>query len=137
MWQALIPVASSLIERLFPDPKEAERAKLELLKMEQEGELQRLATAKELALGQIEVNKAEAQSGSLFIGGWRPAIGWLCAGAIGYQYILNPIAAWYAMNNGLTAPPSVPSDDLFELVMLMLGVAGLRTFEKFKGVAKG
>jgi hypothetical protein len=136
MWQALIPVASSLIERLFPDPKEAERAKLELLKMEQEGELQRLAVSKELALGQVEINKAEAQTGNMFIGGWRPMIGWICAGAIGYQYIINPLVAWYAMNNGLTTPPSVPSDDLFELVMLMLGVAGLRTFEKFKGVAR-
>ena len=136
MWQAVVPIVGSLIERLFPDPADQEKAKLELFKMEQEGRLAELTASKDIALAQIDTNKTEAATGNMFIGGWRPFIGWTCGVAVGYQYVLHPILAWYAMSNSLPTPPTVPSDDLFELVMLMLGVAGLRTFEKVKNVAR-
>lgn len=136
MWQAVVPVIGSVIERLFPDPADQDRAKLELFRLEQEGRLAELTASKELALGQMDVNRAEAGTGNLFIGGWRPFIGWVCGVAVAYQYLLHPLMVWYATSNGMPAPPSVPSDDLFELVMLMLGVAGLRSFEKVKGVAR-
>ena len=136
MWQAIVPVVGSLIERLFPDPADQEKAKLELFKMEQEGRLAELTASKDLALAQIDTNKTEAATGNMFIGGWRPFIGWTGGVAVAYQYVLHPLVAWYAMSNALPTPPTVPSDDLFELVMLMLGVAGLRTFEKVKSVAR-
>ena len=136
MWQAVVPIVGSLIERLFPDPADQEKAKLELFKMEQEGRLAELTASKDIALAQIDTNKTEAATGNMFIGGWRPFIGWTCGVAVGYQYVLHPMLAWYATSNALPTPPTVPSDDLFELVMLMLGVAGLRTFEKVKNVAR-
>ena len=129
MLPALIPLISSVLDRVLPDENSKAQATAELLKMQQQGDLQ-------LSLAQIDVNKAEAQSSSVFVAGWRPAIGWICASAIGYQYVLHPLLTWFALNHGLSVPPSVPSDDLFELVMLMLGVAGLRSYEKIKGVTR-
>jgi Holin of 3TMs, for gene-transfer release len=79
---------------------------------------------------QAEVNVAEAQSGSLFISGWRPAIGWIGAGGLFYLYVFRPIA----IGLGWSGLPGI-DNGLYELVLSLLGFGGLRTFEKIKGVA--
>lgn len=94
-------------------------------------------------LAQLEVNKAEASTGSLFIGGWRPAIGWIGASAMAYQFLLYPIAMWiwvYLQGIGwipkeLAPPPVLEADTLWVILSGMLGIAGLRSVEKVKGVA--
>jgi hypothetical protein len=126
---AFIPIIGQIIDKLFPDETKANEAKLELAKLQQQGELQ-------LMLGQIQINKAEAQTGSLFIGGWRPAVGWICAIALAYEFVLMPLFAWASLNFGWQSPPHLVMDGLMELVLAMLGVAGLRTVEKIQGVAK-
>ena len=86
---------------------------------------------------QMAVNQAEAGNASLFVAGWRPAVGWLCAAAIGWQYVGVPLGLWaaYATGHAIPAPPPV-DEHLWELLVGMLGLGGLRTLEKVKGVAK-
>jgi hypothetical protein len=94
--------------------------------------------AQQLALSQIEVNKAEAASGSLFKGGWRPFIGWVCGFAFAYHFILQPILVFGTLAAGISLPP-LPEFDMSQMMPVllgMLGLGGLRTFEKHKGVSK-
>lgn len=94
--------------------------------------------AQELAKGQLEINQAEAASGSIFKGGWRPFIGWVCGTAFAYHFILQPIIVFGVTVAGVTLPP-LPEFDmatLMPVLMGMLGLGGLRTFEKTKGVSK-
>ena len=94
--------------------------------------------AQELALSQIEVNKAEAQSGSLFKGGWRPAVGWVCAIAFLYHFLLKDIIIFVCAFVGVDVP-DLPDFDMSTLLTVlggMLGIGGVRTYEKQKGLTK-
>ena len=85
-------------------------------------------------LGQAETNKIEAQSTSIFIAGWRPCIGWICAVGIGVEYIIRPVADWIAAMVGKTVEtPALDVGQLIALVVAMLGIAGYRTLEKSSG----
>ena len=94
-------------------------------------------------LAQIEVNKVEAASSSVFVAGWRPAIGWIGAAAMAYQFLLYPLMLWgwtYFQGTGwipkeLQPPPVLEADQLWVVLSGMLGIAGLRSVEKVKGVA--
>lgn len=95
-------------------------------------------------LAQIEVNKAEAAHSSVFVAGWRPAIGWIGAAAMAYQFLLYPLMLWgwtYLQGMGwipreLTPPPVLDADQLWVILSGILGIAGMRSFEKTKGVAR-
>ena len=94
--------------------------------------------AQELAKGQIDINKAEAASGSIFKGGWRPFIGWVCGVAFAYHFILQPFLIFGFAAVGAEIPP-LPEFDMgtmMPVLMGMLGLGSLRSFEKYKGVAK-
>jgi hypothetical protein len=94
-------------------------------------------------LAQIGVNQVEAQHSSIFVAGWRPAIGWIGAAAMAYQFLLYPIMLWgwvYFQGTGwipaeLTPPPVLDADQLWVILSGILGIAGMRSFEKTKGVA--
>lgn len=94
-------------------------------------------------LAQIEVNKVEAASSSVFVAGWRPAIGWIGAAAMAYQFLLYPMFLWvwtYLQGTGwipkeLQPPPVLDADQLWVILSGILGIAGMRSFEKTKGVA--
>lgn len=81
---------------------------------------------------QAEVNRVESQHRTLFVSGWRPMIGWLCAAGLAIVFVVNPVLAW-ALN---TAGPEIPLEYLMELVIGMLGLGTLRTVEKLSGRAK-
>jgi len=126
---AALDLGNTLITRLFPDPAQAANAKLELLKLQQSGDLAQMTA-------QTDINKVEASNTSIFVSGWRPAIGWVCALALAYQYLIRPLASTFAGIAGITIPPLPGLDDnLWQLMMGMLGMGGLRTFEKVQGVA--
>lgn len=93
--------------------------------------------AQELAKGQLEINKAEAASGSIFKGGWRPFIGWVCGAAFAYHFILQPIIVFGVTVAGVTIPelPEFDMGTLMPVLMGMLGLGGLRTVEKLQGRA--
>lgn len=110
-------------------------------RMQLELESRKLDQAIDLA--QIEVNKVEAASNSVFVAGWRPAIGWIGASAMAYQFLLYPMLLWgwtYLQGTGwipkeLTPPPVLDADQLWVILSGILGIAGMRSFEKTKGVA--
>jgi hypothetical protein len=93
--------------------------------------------AQEVAKGQMEVNKAEAQSGSVFKGGWRPFIGWTCGAAFAYHFIIQPFLIFAITVFGLDLPalPDFDMSALMPVLLGMLGLGGMRSFEKSKGVA--
>jgi hypothetical protein len=134
MWQLLIPAVAQILDKVIPDPQQAADAKLKALEIVQRGELAVLDADLKLALGQIEVNKAEATTDN-FRGGWRPSAGWVCVFGLGYQFILQPLLPWVVQLFGKTVPPLPPidNDTLFTLLAGMLGLGGLRTFERVKG----
>ena len=126
---AALDLGNTLISRIFPDPAQAADAKLKLLELQQNGELATMTA-------QTDINKEEAKSASIFVSGWRPAIGWVCALALFYQYLLKPLAIGLLPTFGIVAPPLPGLDDnLWQLMMGMLGMGGLRTMEKMQGVA--
>jgi hypothetical protein len=121
---AILGIGGKLIDKLIPDPAAKDAAKLELLKLQQSGELAAMTA-------QTEINKVEAASSSIFVSGWRPAIGWVCAAAMCYQYLVRPfLAAFYPV---LVFPGL--DENLWQLMAGLLGLGGLRTFEKLNNVA--
>jgi len=131
MLQALIGPVTGLLDKFIPDAAEKARLAHEIATMAEK-------QAHELALAQIEVNKAEAASASVFKGGWRPFIGWVCGTAFAYHFVLQPLLVFIIAVYGLQVP-DLPEFDMASLMTVlggMLGLGGLRTFEKAKGVAK-
>ena len=94
--------------------------------------------AHELAMGQIEINKEEAKSRNIFIAGWRPFVGWTCAIALAYHFVLNPLILFIASWTGAVIPelPAFDMDSLMTVLLGMLGLGGLRTYEKKAGLTK-
>jgi len=124
---------SKIIDKIWPNKDEAEKAKLALAQLQQTGELQKLAQDFELAKGQSVINTEESKSPSLFVSGWRPAIGWICGMALFYNYIFMPLFTYVAVWIGnAPAMPALESGELMTLLFGMLGLGGLRTYEKTK-----
>jgi hypothetical protein len=131
----LLSIGSKLIDRLIPDKEQQAAAKLKLIELEQAGDLKALESDMQIALAQIDVNKAEASSPSLFKGGWRPAIGWVGALGLFYQFIAQPLLAWYSSFLMLpAAPPVLDLGDLLTILGGMLGLSGMRSWERVRGV---
>jgi len=130
----IFSVGTKLIDRLFPDKMAAEAAKLKLVELQMSGELAQLAAETELAKGQMDVNRAEAQHASTFVAGWRPSVGWICSAGLAYQFIVHPFLGWAALFNDYPLPPPIDTTELMILLGGMLGFGGFRTYEKLKGV---
>ena len=131
----LFSAAQSLIERFFPDPEKKAAAQLELLKMQQTGELAQLASETDLAKLQIQVNVEEAKSTNWFVAGWRPGIGWVCGAGLAYASLIEPFARFIAkVWFGYTGEFPVISTDLtLQILMGLLGLGAMRSVEKIKG----
>jgi hypothetical protein len=134
---AVIGAVAGIIEKIIPDPQAAAAAKIKMFELAQQGELADLHANLQLALAQTEVNKEEARDPSIFKSGWRPAAGWLCVAGFGYMTILRPLLPWVATLAGFPVPP-LPAIDTVEIgAMLfgMLGLGGMRSFERSRGKA--
>lgn len=136
MWQLLIPAVTGILDKILPDPAQAADAKIKVLEMAQRGELALLDADMKLAMGQMEVNKVEAGT-DLFRGGWRPATGWACVFGLVYQFLLQPILPWAVALFGVTVPPlpAIDNETLMVLLAGMLGLGGMRSFERVRGKA--
>lgn len=119
----VLEVAGPIIDRFFPDPEKRAQVRNQLIQTLIQGDV-----------AQMEVNKAEAASGSLFVAGWRPFIGWIMGVCVMYVFLLAPIAqAIVSIWRPEFHMPAV-NDHLWELVFGMLGMGALRSFDKFQGV---
>ena len=132
---AILDIGSKLVDKFFPDPAQAEQAKLKLLEMNQNGELAQLAAATDLAKLQIQTNIAEA-AGNWFTAGWRPFIGWICGVSLCYVAIIEPIARFVAQVwfHYTGAFPTINTDLTMQVLLGMLGLGAMRSAEKIKGV---
>ena len=85
---------------------------------------------------QVEVNKVEAASTNMFVAGWRPFAGWVCGAGLAYTFIVRPLLPWVVALFGFTVPelPAIDGDALMTLLLGMLGLGGLRTVEKVRGL---
>jgi len=120
-----------VVDRLVPDKAGQLEARMELEKIMVQ------ATNAEL-VAQIEVNKVEAANPNLFVSGWRPACGWICGAALGYNFILHPLIGYTLVfvSPDVAAPPAIDLGPLMTVLLGMLGLGGLRTYEKSQGVAR-
>src|ERR1700704_2573287 len=97
MWEMLIPLFGKIFDKVMPDPAAAAAAKLEVMRLAQTGELAQLTADTQLAVAQIDVNKAEATNPSLFVSGWRPFIGWVCGTGCAWNWVGLPAAQFIAL----------------------------------------
>ena len=127
----LIGPVSSLLDKFIEDKDQKAQLAHDLATMADNH-------AQQISLAQIEVNKQEAASGSLFKGGWRPAVGWCCAIAFAYHFIVQPILVFAFAYSGIETPalPEFEMSSLLTVLMGMLGLGGLRSYEKQKGLTK-
>jgi hypothetical protein len=127
----LIEPVTSIINKVIPDKDQAAKLAHEIATMAENH-------AQEIALAQIDLNKAEASSDSVFKGGWRPAIGWICGMALFWSFILQPFLTFFLVAFGVElAPlPELNTADLMPILLGMLGLGGLRTYEKVQKVTK-
>jgi len=124
----LFELGNSIISRLFPDPAQKAAAEFELLKLTQDGDLQKI-------LAQLAINAKEAESSSIFVAGWRPYVGWICGTGLLYATILHNLLEWLSAAKGWPMPPAVDTDVLLYVLGALLGIGTLRTVDKIKGVA--
>jgi hypothetical protein len=136
-WLALLPALGTLLERVIPDPKASEAAKLELMRLAQSGELAQLNANTSLALAQIDVAKVDAAGQSAMQRNGRPFILWVCGAALAFDTLAKPLILYGAALAGHPLPPmpNLSSDQLYALLFGVLGLGGFRTYEKVKGAA--
>ena len=130
----LFEIGKGIINRIFPDPAQAAAAQLELLKMQQNGDLAQLAADTDLAKLQIQTNIAEA-AGNWFTAGWRPCIGWVCGAGLAYAALIEPFARFIAkVGFGYVGDfPIIDTNLTMQILMGMLGLGAMRSVEKVKG----
>jgi hypothetical protein len=126
--------AGKALDDLFTSDEEKRALDAEVKKADLAFKTEQIKADVAVATAQIDLNKTEAQNPHLFVSGWRPAIGWTCALALFYQFLLLPLLTWLSSNVGWTPPPTLDIQTLTTIVFSMLGMAGLRTYEKTKEV---
>jgi hypothetical protein len=124
-------LADDIVTRIWPDATEIEKAKLAQAMQEMQNQYQ-------LILSQIDINKIEAASPSLFVSGWRPAVGWICAVGLGYAVLLEPLSRFIAavVFGYMGVFPIIDTTITLQLLFALLGFGAARTFEGVKGVKR-
>jgi len=130
MWQLVIPAITSILDKVLPDANQAQEAKARILAMQDKAELDQIA-------GQIQTNIEEAKNPNVFVSGWRPMVGWVCATALGYAAIAEPVLRFVAtVGYGYQGTfPVIDTDLTLQILGGILGLGAFRSFEKHKGVA--
>jgi len=127
----LIGPVSSLLDKFIEDKDQKAALAHEIATMAEKH-------AQERAMAQADVNKQEAQHRNIWVAGWRPFIGWVCGVALAWHFVLAPVvlfvAAWVDVQ--LPTLPAFDMDSLMTVLLGMLGLGGLRTFEKHKGLSR-
>ena len=127
----LLPIVGDVIGRFLPEDKEAAaKARREI-----EAELTKHLT--EIDLAQAQTNLEQAKHPSIFIAGARPAIMWICAFGLGWQFVFQPVAVWiFSVMDSDLVLPMIETEGLMPLTLSLLGLGSMRSFEKFKGIQR-
>jgi hypothetical protein len=127
----LIGPVSGLLDKVIEDKDQKAQLAHEIATMSDNH-------AQQALMGQLEINKAEAASGSIFKGGWRPFIGWVCGVAFAYHFVLQPLIVFGVTAAGVDIPelPEFDMGSLMTVMMGMLGLGGMRSIEKLKKIEK-
>jgi hypothetical protein len=134
---SFLPLVGKVLDSIFPDKQQAEKAKLALLELQQKGDLAELEAELKLNLAQIEVNKEDSKSEYCFRSMYRPAAAWVGVLALLWVCFLAPVTQFILNLNHLEVQmPRIESDILFNVIIGLLGIGGMRTFEKMKGCNK-
>ena len=127
---SLLPIVGEVLDRVVPD-----KAGNEIAKRDLERTLAQAAVKGQL--GQLEINKVEAAHRSVFVTGWRPCVGWVCAFALAFHFIVAPVVKWDGALRGFhLAVPEFDMDSLLFILCSLLGIGGLQTYEKQKGLTR-
>ena len=130
MLQALIGPISSLLEKAIPDADLRRQLSHDISTMAEKN-------AHEQIKAQLEINKAEAGHKSLFVSGWRPAVGWTCCLGMAANFLLIPMANFsLALGQSDISIPLIDLETMLPVLLGMLGLGGMRSFEKSKGVER-
>ncbi len=127
---AALELGTSVINKIWPDPVKQAEEQRKLQELAQKGSLEELNAEVRLLVSQIDLNKVEAAHKSIFVAGWRPFVGWVCGFGLLYNVILAPfLDIWLTV-------PEVKTDLLYPVLLGMLGLGGMRSFEKVKRVSR-
>lgn len=128
---SLIPSVTGILDKVVEDKDQKAKLAHEIATLAEK-------QAHDAAMAQVEVNKAEAQHRSIFVAGWRPFIGWVCGIALAYHFVLAPLIVFGVAWSGAEIPeiPTFDMDSLMTVLLGMLGLGGMRSFEKAKGLTK-
>ncbi len=125
----VVEAVGGVVDKLFTSDEERLEQQLERFKAKREYDYKEAQLVAQQNVAQTEVNKEEARSGNLFVAGWRPAIGWIGAIALAYQFIVYPMLLWL---DPVSPPPQMEPQMLYTIITGMLGIAGMRSFDKTK-----
>ena len=130
MIDQLIGPITSLLDKFIEDKDQKARLAHDVATMAQKH-------AQELAKAQLEVNKVEAAHKSMFVAGWRPAVGWVCCFGLASNYLFIPMANFVlVISNSNVTVPALDLNGMMPVVMGMLGLGAMRSYEKTKGVSR-
>ena len=127
---SIVGLADTVIKRVWKDPAQQAEQLFKLTELQQKGDIEELRLFMQELNGQLDINKMEASHDSIFVAGWRPFIGWVCGSALAYNFVVSPILdIWLEV-------PKMDMTQLMPVLLGMLGLGGMRTFEKLKGVTR-
>ena len=130
MLQLLVGPVTQLLDKFIPDADEKAKLAHEIATLAER-------QAHEIAKAQIEVNKTEAASASLFVSGWRPAVGWVCVSGLGFNFLIVPLGNFYlSVTDQQILIPTLDLSQMMPVLLGMLGLGAYRSVEKIKGVAR-
>lgn len=132
---AIFELGKTAIEKIWPDPSKRAEELFKLEQLKQSGDLALLKAQVDLLLGQIEVNKIEAASSSIFVAGWRPFAGWVGGVSFAYASIIEPMARFVSTVGFDYAGkfPDINTDLTIQVLLGMLGLGLMRSFDKKQG----
>ena len=122
------------IEKIWPDPIKRAQEVLKLETLKQTGDIETLNARVKLMLGQISINLKEAEHKSLFVAGWRPAVGWMCVTVMAFNYLGVYFMEYLAIYYEIATPVRMDMSELWPVLLGMLGVGSMRSFDKRNGV---
>lgn len=128
----LIEAGMKILDKVIPDPQAKLEAQYKLLELQQRGEFKEIDAQLQMAQGQMDINKIEAANESVFVSGWRPAMGWCCVLIFVSNFIGVPMLAWLSPLLDIPPPPRLEMGEVLPVLLGMLGLGGLRTAEFIK-----